>query len=287
VEDRRVVGAPPPLRLAILPGALATSHADLVDWVNRTAMAEANFWDGVPAPGLLITAVPRPGMARVGFGRVVPGGGATMALEIGSQTERAGLYRDWVLADEFIHTAMPFVTGRASWLMEGTATWLEPIIRARAGWKPESEVWREWISEMPRGLRGLERGGSSSRFSVYWSGALVMLMTDLDVRRASGGKIGLEDCLRGVLQDGVRAYDRWSTGRYIGRCDALMGGQHLAENVERYVNQGRSFDLAGLWRDLGVSLQDGQVRFDDSAPLAALRRTLVMGSPARPSRQVA
>jgi hypothetical protein len=171
--------------------------------------------------------------------------------------------------------------------MEGTATWLEPIIRARAGWKPESEVWREWISEMPRGLPGLEQGGSSSRFSVYWSGALVMLMTDLDVRRASGGKIGLEDCLRGVLQDGVRAYDRWSLGRYIARCDALMGGQHLAENVERYVNQGRSFDLAGLWRDLGVSLQDGQVRFDDSAPLAALRRTLVMGSPAHPPRQVA
>ncbi len=134
-----------PLRLAILPGDFALPQAELVRWVARTAEAEANFWDGFPAPGLLVTLIPRPGLGRVGYGRVVPGGGASMAIEVGTEVDRAALYDDWVLVHETIHTAMPFVTGRTGWLMEGAATWLEPIVRARAGWKREADVWREWI----------------------------------------------------------------------------------------------------------------------------------------------
>jgi hypothetical protein len=33
-------------------------------------------------------------------------------------------------------------------------------------------------------------------------------------------------------------------------------------------------DLDALWRQLGVSVRDGRVVFDDSAPLAAIRQAI-------------
>jgi hypothetical protein len=282
----RPATASEPLRLAILPGDWMLPAAELVTWVQRTAETQANFWDGFPAPGMLVTLVPRPAAARVGYGRVVPGGGATMAIEVGTRSSRAALYDDWVLVHEFIHSAMPFVTGRAGWLMEGVATWFEPIIRARAGWKSEADVWREWIESMPRGAAAFEQGIARGSGSVYWSGALFMLLADIEIRRATSGARGLEDCLRGVLREGGHAALRWPLALYIQRCDAALGGRYLGPLVDRFVERGERVDLAALWRSLGVSLEGGVVRFDETAPLAAIRRQIVMGNPARPQRRV-
>jgi hypothetical protein len=41
-----------------------------------------------------------------------------------------------------------------------------------------------------------------------------------------------------------------------------------------YVDKPGALDWAGLWRDLGVAPGDDGVRFDDAAPLAALRRAI-------------
>jgi len=37
--------------------------------------------------------------------------------------------------------------------------------------------------------------------------------------------------------------------------------------------------LAALWKELGVAKKDGLIRFDDSAPLAAIRRTITTTTP--------
>jgi hypothetical protein len=274
-----------PLRLAILPGEFTLPAAELVGWVARTMEAEANFWDGFPAPGLLITLVPSPGQARVGYGRVVPGGGASMAIEVGTAVGRAALYDDWVLVHETIHTAMPFITGRTGWLMEGAATWLEPIVRARAGWKREDDVWREWIENMPRGAGAYEQGGPA-RGSIYWSGALFMLLADIEARRATDGRVGIEDCLRGQLRAGPQAALRLPREAWVQRCDAALGVPIVAPLVARLVDRGEPVDLPALWRSLGVSLQDGRIIYDDAAPLAAIRRLIVVGHPSRPQRRV-
>ncbi len=144
------------LRLAILDGFSKGSTPDLVDWVRRTAQAESNYWQGFTAKQMLVGLVPvaRPG---VGYGRTVSGGGATVMVEVGAQVDQRHLFDAWVLVHELIHTGMPFVRGRGTWLMEGAATYIEPIIRARAGWKTEEEVWKEWVDNMPRGVAALVR----------------------------------------------------------------------------------------------------------------------------------
>ena len=114
-----------------------------------------------------------------------------------------------MLVHELIHSGMPFIRGRGTWFMEGSATYVEPIIRARAGWKTEEEVWKEWVRHMPQGVGVFARGlPAAAGRENYWGGAIFMLLADLAIRRESNGAKGLEDCLAGALWEGLDGADR-------------------------------------------------------------------------------
>lgn len=275
------------LRLALLDGFNAGERANLVDWVQRTAEAEANYWQGFTAKQMLVVLVPVPSRRGIGYGRTVPGGGPTVMIEVGADMDQRRLFGDWVLVHELIHTGMAFIRGRSTWFMEGAATYVEPIIRARAGWKTEEEVWREWVSDMPQGVRAFARGmGEASGRENYWGGALFMLMADVEIRRATDGAKGLEDCLGGVLWSGLDGSQRATLDAYAAICDRATGTTALRSLIDRYVVAARSVDLATVWRDLGIAMVGNRIVFDDAAPDARWRKMIVMGPPGRPARKV-
>jgi len=263
------------LHLAILDGISDSGRAGITDWVRRTAEAEANYWHGFTAPHLLLGLVPTATRRGVGFGQTDASGGATVMVEVDTNVDERRLFDDWVLVHELIHTAMPFVRGRATWLMEGAATYVEPIIRARAGWKTEEDVWKEWMDNMPQGMGAYAKGlSNASGRENYWSGALFMLMADLGIRRDTNGEKGLEDCLAGY--ESTRSV---SLGDYVAACDRMTGTKVMSGLVAKYYATGQQFDLPGFWRDLGVSETGGRIVLNDSAPMARWRKMIVMGPP--------
>ncbi len=265
------------LDIAFLDGELALSRATLLAWIETIARAHVEYWHGFTTTRVLLTVVPVPGRPRVVFGRVVPGGGVSAMLQVGARASEADLAEDWILPHEFVHTGMPFVQGRSSWAMEGVATYVEPVIRARAGLKPEAMVWREWIDNMPRGVAALQNGLTGG--SPYWGGGLFMLLADIEIRRATAGAKGLEDCLRGALRAGGDATpsERWPLATWVERCDEALGAPLMTGMVERHLGASITVDLAALWRDLGVRPDGEGVAYDDSAPLASIRKAIVMG----------
>jgi hypothetical protein len=56
--------------------------------------------------------------------------------------------------------------------------------------------------------------------------------------------------------------------------DAAVGVPVLSELYARMKDAPYPVDLDALWRRLGVRLEGHDVRFDDDAPLAAVRRAL-------------
>lgn len=272
--------------LAILNGDFDVARGDLVEWVRRTALMTAGYWDGFTNRRMLVALLPSPGRRGVGYGRTVPGGGSTVMVQVGERSSRADLQNDWVLPHEFVHTGMPFLRGNGTWFMEGAATYVEPIVRARAGWKTEAEVWREWIENMPRGLSALDSGLEGG--SAYWGGALFFLLADIEIRRATAGAKGVEDCFRGARHEGgvMTPTQRWTVGEYVGRCDKALGAPLMAGMVARYVGTSHRIDLDALWRDLGVRLDGTTITTDDAAPLAAIRKTIVAGPPGRMQQKV-
>jgi hypothetical protein len=223
----------------------------------------------------------------VGFGRTQAGGGVTIMIEVGAAVDQRRLFDDWVLVHELIHSGMPFVRPRATWFMEGAATYIEPIIRARAGWKTEEEVWHEWVTQMPQGegvfARGLAQAGGREN---YWGGAIFMLLADLSIRRDSDGAKGLEDCFAGALWNGMGGGDRIPLDAYVQACDAATGTRAMSGLIDRHYYNAQPVDLAKLWKELGVALIGSRIALDDRAPQARWRKMIVMGPPARPPKPV-
>ncbi len=268
------------LQLVTLDGRLELPADRLVAWVDDTAAAIARFWHGFPVDRLLLVAAPQPGRSGVPYGRVIAGGGATMMIQLGEHATEAELREDWVLIHEFVHLGSPFVA-RSPWMTEGLATYFEPIIRLRAGRRSAESLWAEFARDMPRGRAAIETEGLAySRRGIYWGGAILMLLADLEMRGRSQGLRGLEDCLRAILRDGGNATQVVSADRMIDACDRADGADTMHRLARRYAWSKGRVDLDDIWRRLGVVVENGGVRLDDGAPAAWLRRAIESGRPA-------
>jgi hypothetical protein len=274
--------APATLRVVRLDGATDLSDQQLFGWIERAAQAVARYWRGFPVAEALIIVVPMAERSNIVFGRVVPGGGISVMLQVGAQAGAKAITDDWVLIHELTHTAAPFMPG-AFWLMEGMATYIEPIVRARAGWLAPEAVWAEFVRGMPRGLEAMGRTGlqDAGHGGIYWGGGLFMLLADAELRRASQGRRGLEDCLIEVLRQGGDATQRWTPDAFIRACDRATGTRVLATLAERHRFLGTPVDLAELWGRLGVAAMGDTVRLVD-APEAWLRDAILWGGPNGP-----
>lgn len=280
--DEHAAVGPARLRVVRLDGALALTDDQLFGWIERAAAAVARFWRGFPVADALLVVQPMAGRGNVVFGRVVPGGGISVMLQVGEHAGIQAALDDWILIHELIHTASPFMPG-AAWLMEGMATYLEPILRARAGWLTSEAVWAEFVNGMPRGLpamtgTGLDGGG---RAGTYWGGALFMLLADAELRRSSEGRRGLEDCLIAVLRQGGDATQRWSPDAFIRACDATTGTPVLAGLAARHRRGGAPVDLTDLWVRFGIVAEGRSVRLT-KAPEVWLREAILWGGPGAP-----
>jgi hypothetical protein len=174
------------------------------------------------------------------------------------------------------HLAMPNLRREHRWLEEGMATYVELVARTRAGALPVEALWRDLMNGLPNGVKaaaagGLDDGGGWA--GTYWGGALFWLLADVTIRERTGNVKGLEHALRGIMAEGTIA-DAWRVDRLLRVGDEATGTQALREWYTRLGKGAYTVDLDALWPRLGVSRRGASVAFDDSAPLAAVRRSI-------------
>lgn len=263
-----------------LDGALDLDRAAVDAWIVGRVAAAARLWGGPPAARLLVILVPVADSGGVFFGISRGGGGAGVALFLGQHTEEADLAADWVLAHELVHVGMPFLPG-AYWVMEGAAVYLEPILRARAGLFDHDDAWRGFARHLDAGARRLASASLDTMGfpGLYLSGAAFMLALDVEARRASGGRVGLEHCLRAV-----RAAHGDSTGQLdvhalVAVCDEVFGDGLMSRFMARHAQAASPLDLAAILAGLGVAPGGGEAALDDTAPEAWIRHAIDQGVP--------
>jgi predicted metalloprotease with PDZ domain len=184
------------------------------------------------------------------------------------------LKRDWVLVHEMVHLALPDMEDRYAWLSEGLAVYVEPVARVQAGDLSAKEIWTAMMRDMPKGLpeagdRGLDNTSTWGR--KYWGGAMFCLFADIEIRKATNNRMGLQDAMRGVLAAGGNHEVDWSIERVLATADRAVGVDVLTKLHDAWGTKPVTPDLDGLWRDLGLRVRDGGVEFDETAPLAAIR----------------
>jgi predicted metalloprotease with PDZ domain len=181
------------------------------------------------------------------------------------------------MVHEMVHTALPDMAERYNWLSEGLAVYVEPIARVQAGDLTAKEIWHAMVRDMPKGLpqagdEGLDNTDTWGR--KYWGGAMFCLRADVEIRKATSNRFGLQDAMRGVLAAGGSHEVDWSIERILATADKAVGVDVLTRLHNEMGQKPMAPDLDALWRDLGVKSQGGSVEFDDTAPLAAIRASI-------------
>jgi predicted metalloprotease with PDZ domain len=277
----RVQGAT--LDVAFLGLPLVMGDEAALRWIGDAASCVGRFFGRFPVD-TAVFVVPVRGADEVVFGRVMSLSGASVVLLFGTETRPESAHLDWVVVHELFHLGTPSFVGEGHWLEEGLATYYEPILRTRAGWMREDDLWRHFAREMRRGLR---RPGEASNLeerddidSIYWGGALFALVADLRIRQTTAGVRSLDDVMRAALAyegDGTHAAKVADFMRLGDRATAL---HVLRDLFARYVVAGEQVDLEALWRSLGVvENADGVAALREDAPLAGVRHAISSGTP--------
>ncbi len=264
--------------------------ADLAPGANRRAAAldahvlactsATTKWFGrFPVDRLLLLALPTRGPTISG-GSARGAGGARIVLDVPTPLRPHQLANDWVLIHEMVHLALPSLPRAQHWLEEGSATYVEPLIQAAAGRVTVESVWAATLAEFPQGLAPPERGGlddDSSWGRTYYGGALFCLLADVRIRQRTENKRSLRDALRAVLAAGLDITDFAAIDEVLAIGDEGTGTSVLRDLHAAMSKRPFAVDLDELWRNLGVRLEGSRVGFDDTAPMAGIRRALVLG----------
>jgi predicted metalloprotease with PDZ domain len=268
------------LDVTLLGAPLAMGDEATLSWLRDSASCVARLFGRFPVDASVFV-LPVRGADEVVFGRVMSLAGASVALLFGTETRAETAHQDWVVVHELFHLGTPSFVGEGHWLEEGLATYYEPILRERAGWISERDLWRHFAREMPRGLRKPEQAASLEERedidSTYWGGALFALLADVRIRQATGGARSLDDAMRAALaQEGdathsVRVADFLSVG------DQATGGRVLADLYAHFALAGEAVDLGALWKSLGVGLSEGETTLRSDAALVPVRRGITSG----------
>jgi hypothetical protein len=259
------------------PRAFTAGAAPLSEWVRRSADIVAGYYGAFPVRSATVRLVVESGDGVRG-GKTFANPDAFIRVQLGRDVTVAQLAADWVLVHEMTHLALPDTGDEHAWLSEGIATYVEGVARVQAGNRSETDVWEEELHQMPRGLpltgdRGLDRTHTWAR--TYWGGAMFCLLADVDIRRRTQLRFGLQDALRAVLHASGGLAADWPIERVLRTGDAAVGTRTLEDLYAQMKDSAMSPDLMTLWRQLGVVPEGTGVRLDDGAPLAAVRRAIM------------
>ena len=158
------------LDVTLLGQPVKMGDAAVVEWVRGAAGCVASLYGHFPVAATIFVD-PVPGADQVVFGRVMSLTGASVVLLFGADTRAESAHADWVVVHELFHLSSPSFVREGHWLEEGLATYYEPILRTRAGWLTEEELWRDFVRQMPRGPAqgrrpGEPRGARRHRLDV-------------------------------------------------------------------------------------------------------------------------
>lgn len=277
------------MRAIILPGFPAEASAVLTAWLQRSAIVASLPGAAFPvADAQVIIAPTSPSPFPIHFGHTGRSGGASIVLFVPTDIGADALQADWIAVHEFSHLWHPFIRRDDAWLSEGLATYLQEVLRARAGLVTPAAVWqrlyegaqlgRETTHDLSEETRRMAFESNYRR--VYWAGAAIALMIDVELRKASAGRLSLDGLLARLRREPALYLAGMSAQELLGHLDRLAGVRACEPIAARYTS-GSLPDLSALYRELGVipGADASEVRFDAHAPSAALRDAIMTGAP--------
>ena len=267
--------------VSIEAGEMKLTHPELLDWVQTAAKAVATYYGRYPVSHVRVRIIPVDG-SGVRHGQTFGYDGGLIKIRVGEQMQAADLSDDWMLTHEMVHLSFPSMADEHHWIEEGIAVYVEPIARIQAGQFSAARMWFELVRDMPKGLpesgdAGLDHTHTWGR--TYWGGALFCFLADVEIRKQTQNKKGLQDALRAILNAGGDMRYDWPIEKALQTGDRAVGGEVLLRLYEQMRDRPMQVDLDSLWKQLGVRIENGTAQFNGNAPLAKIREAITVPKP--------
>ncbi len=277
-ETLKIGGAS--LQVDFAAGALDLPTAQVLPWVQRAAKAVTVYYGRFPLQTARILIVPAAGERGVMQGTTwgdMHGMPGFTRIRLGQHSTEKDLAEDWTMTHELVHMAFPSLPDDQHWMEEGLSTYIEPIARVQTGELEAKAIWRDMIEGMPKGQPGPGDRGMDNTHTwgrTYWGGALFCLVADVEIRKQTNNRKGLQNALRAIVAAGGTIDHDWPLMQALAIGDKATGTTVLEDQYKKWSGNPMPVDLEKLWRDLGVrSGPDGAI-FDAKAPLASIRAAI-------------
>ena len=273
------------LPMVVLGPELETER--MTRWLTEAAGLVAGVGGRFPNTHALV--VVEPGRASlfgdsvVPFGHVIRSGEEVVRFFVKPRASLTELRADWTAVHEFAHVLLPYVRDDQKWISEGFASYYQNVLLARAGIYTEQEAWRRLARSFasagetrhPTSPNGTsDRSFWEVRMLIYWSGAALALMMDVELRQQTDGQQSLDTVL-GQLADCCLPSSRaWEGRELFAKLDALSGTRVFTRHYDLYADSAGMPPYRNTLEALGVRVKDGNVVFDETAPLAGIRQQL-------------
>lgn len=277
------------LQVDVAQGALDLPVDAVVQRIQVAAQAVAAYYGRFPVDRARILVVPVAGRSDMVQGTTwgdMRGFPAFTRIRLGEHDTADDLAHNWVMTHEFVHLAFPSMPDDQHWMEEGQATYIEPIARVMIGDLRPERIWGDMMRDMHQGEpqpgdQGLDHTHTWAR--TYWGGALFLLAADVEIRRQTANRKGLRDALRAVVAARGTIDHEWPLGQALEFGDKATGTHVLTEMYAQWKDAPVQVDLPGVFGKLGVRGSPGAITFDDSAPLAKVRKAIDGESNTAPS----
>lgn len=278
------------LRIALLRPRRAIDNsalAAIAAWVRDTASNVTLIYGRFPnsLPQIVVLPVGRHswGDSPVPFGRVIRDGGESVELFVNERRPIDEYYDDWTATHEFSHLMLPYVRASHRWISEGFAQYYQNVLLARSGAYPEIRAWQKLYEGFERGRKsrpGLSpnqaaaRGTRAATMKVYWSGAAIALMADVELRLRSNGNESLDDVLSRLQECCLPSARTWSGPELFARLDTLIDEPLFMPLYRRHANKAGFPDVRKLIERLGLQINDDIVELQHDAELVHIRHAI-------------
>lgn len=265
--------------VTVAPGEFEVTREEINTYVRDAARAVIAYYGSFPVSQTIVRVAPTDSDG-VGFATSThddDAGHGLIEIDIGSGAIRDDLERSWTMTHEMMHLAFPIMGHKHRWLAEGIATYIEPIGRMRIGKLSREEVWGDLARNLYKGLPGTGGSGLNSATGfgrIYWGGALYCLLADIEIRKRTKNRMGLEHALRAIANQGGTAASDWSAAQALKAGDEAVGLTVLEDLYEQMALRPATLDVNSLMKELGVRSNGPHTYLDERAPLAYIRRAI-------------
>jgi predicted metalloprotease with PDZ domain len=276
------------LDVAVLDRPRAATWPGLEKWITTAARAQTSLYGGFPAPRAQIVVKTSSSREAVPFGETQRGGGHAVVLLIGDEAKDDAFADDWVAVHEFAHLGMPAVESDDAWFSEGFITYYQNVLMGRAGLYDERRMWDEIVAGFGRGKArrrnstetlaetSAAMSRSHSYMRVYWGGAAIAMLLDVELRRSTNGAKSLDDAMREIHRAFAGRGVEVSAAEILSHLDKWLGRPLFSETARPLLASKEFPAVDEALARFGVVVEHGDVTgFDDAAPDAAIRRAIV------------